>query len=419
MATQLYPKKRCMCGLRHGCWLSPALLQLCFLLLASTGVIGQGTRVNSNSASASTAEAATAAAGAAATASLDMDATCLGLVQVAMTPSRMRNIREEEPIDAERTEEEAKEEKIEEEVSLQAGQQSVRRRSLFGTAELKLNRTAGNHSDTNTSRGRQPVSQSPVSNRSSAVDANRTAAFGPFLSNGSWLNMYIGFRQLSASLHPKIMVACQYIAAASMRTAFWTSLSLICFTVLVCVWLGWKGPRSNARTVTGTIRPPGEAPSGFLSQPKMSRRPSPFSNSNPMRPQTTPRLPSSMASVEPTSAVSLRPSPQARDESFLVGTTRALSLLSPPEVRDVLCPTLVVPPNCESLLHIHINNSTNSLHVSDVQRNTVMQVELQAGKTLLHSDGFILAKVVAKPVHGSTDEIQLLRTVCKSCSRWP
>jgi len=385
--------------------------------------------VDSNGACASTAEAATAASGVAAAATtLAMDVKCLGLVQVAMISRRAHIIKEEESIDAERTEEEAREEEIvgemEEAVSLQAGQQSVRRRSLFGTATIKLNRTAGNHSDSSTSRGLQPGSQSPVSNRGSALNANRATAFGPFSSNGSWLNMWIGFRQLSTSLHTRVLAARQDIAAASMRAASWAPFTaLMFFTVLVCVWLGGKGIRSNASTVSGTIRPPGEAPPGSLRQPQTSRRTNAFSeranlNVGCQPLLTSPRLPTSMASPSegPTSAMLIQSTDTLTHDLALFPHRNgpacfgsALSLPPPPEARDLLCPVMVTPRNCESLLRIHIKFSTNCFHVLDAEGKLVVHVELRVGKTILHCDGFILAQFVAKPVHGGVDEIQLLR----------
>jgi len=379
-----------MGGLRHASSLPSTLLHFFFLLLLSpTCVIGKGTREDSNCASAIKAEApsATAASTEAELARarysrhpLAANMKCLGLLQLDMFPGRVHGYIEE-----------AKENNVSEEMEkeglLQAGHQSVGRPSLFRVAAIKLN-----HSDDNTSRGLQPDFQSLVSSHGSAVDAN-TTAFIPFWSSRSWLNEWIWFRQLSASLHPREMVAFRYIRVASMRSAdlvSWALFAPLLFvTVLVCVCLGIR-TRSNTGSVSGTIERPRGTTSGTFKQPQMFFSCVTLRHSNPSRPPTLPRLPTSRAPPS-------------------MGPTSALSLPVSPETNNFLCLELVVPRNCESFLRIHINTSNNSFHVSDVEGTSVLRVELQVGKTILHCEGFVLAQYATTPVDGGVDEIQLLR----------
>jgi len=265
---------------------------------------------------------------------------------------------------------------------LQVGQQSVRRLPLFGMDGLKLNRAASNHSDSNTSRGLQPVSQWRVSSRSFAFDANRTTLFWHHLSNRTWLHMRIGFKQLKISLHR---------STRSGDIASWALLAvLLIVAVLACVCVGGKDIRSIASPVSGTCKPLGEASSGSLRQPHISRRSSTFRETNTARPPTAHVLPTARAPPS-------------------VGPTSVLSLPASAEALDFLCPQLVVPQNSESAIHIPISNSMNSFQVVDVEGNPVLSIERQVGKTILLAQEFILAQCLATPVHGRASEIQLLR----------
>merc|ERR1719325_469740 len=137
------------------------------------------------------------------------DCKSLGLVQVAMVPGRTHSDEEEEPINAEHGEQQAKEENVVEEMEKGDFSQAIQRvpkSARLGMAALELNHTAGNHSNSGTGRGLQPVSRSQVSSRTSVSDAGSAAAPAPFSSDRSRLKLWTGLRQLGASLHSRVVL---------------------------------------------------------------------------------------------------------------------------------------------------------------------------------------------------------------------
>jgi len=82
-----------------------------------------------------------------------------------------------------------------------------------------------------------------------------------------------------------------------------------------------------------------------------------------------------------------------------------------------LRPDLVVPPDHESTLRVHIN-PMSSFHLADLEGNQLFRVELKVEKTnrqerrrvvLVANDGRVLAQCVATPCHGSVPEFELWR----------
>jgi len=293
--------------------------------------------------------------------------------------------------------------------SLQAGQQPVRRHLLFETATLQPN-TAGNLSDTETSRGLQPASQSQVLSRSSAFDA-----FSSFNSG--------------------VTLALRYVTAASMRsgdTASWALFaSLIVVSVLVCVCFGGhevilsRCGHDNTSTVSsgtrnrGTIWPPywkREIPSGNwsrLCEGLGGGGPQCYNLFTPRAPPVPP-APTARSSVESTGALSMLETPLAVTSTSVVLQRRSSSH---GETDAHLCPDLVVPRNCESILRIPIN-PMSSFYVTDFEGGRVLRVELKVGATtpqerrrvvLMTNEGIVVAQCVATPVQGGGDEFQLLR----------
>jgi len=356
----------------------------------------------------------------------------LSLFQRAMDPSRLLMQEPENgPVDATNNKKDAKEEEktvepMGEEGSLQVGRQSVPRDSLFGIAALKLNHTASNHSD-NKSRGLQPVSQSQLSSRGSDFDANHTMAVvavssnGSWLnkyvglrqmsvllqsavsSNGSWLNKYVGLRQLSVLLESRIMLPLSPVSPtvtpASEKNTSWLLYSaMFLIVVLVCVWcFGGDRIGSSSSSMSTHSRggwPPSEAHLGYARKARVSHGSFASQSFNPMTPRAAPGL--SVATL-PTSTSMLLP------QSSMI------------EADSILCTELVVPPNKECILQVPINPK-GSFHVTDTEGNNILFVELKVSMhercriKLSSCEGFgILGQCVAIPVHGSVHNIQLLR----------
>jgi len=385
-----FPRHVCLRSLTQGHWHPSALLQCFFLLLlAFVCLTGKGMRVDSQGAKAATADAAAASTVAAQTpteaepdrawlppqrlANECRDAS-LGLVQTNAVASRERGYTEEEPEVADR----------EEEVSRK---QTVRR----------LNHTAGNLSDNSASRRMRSVSQLQVSSRIGSIDANHTASFV-----GSWLNIYVGFQKLNASLLSRERLVLTYVSAESMRTGD-VALWLLCATllvvgILVCVCLREKGVASKASAIRGgdayraddpatqqTVpSPPASTAAPSVGQRRGTSRPATRANSLPVS------RPPELAS---TSVLPQRPSNIGETHSFL-------------------CPELVVPVGCESILRVPAKKTMNSFHVTDNGGNTFLHVELQSGAinicSCTQNGRFLLAQCVPTSVHGSVDEFHLM-----------
>mmetsp|Transcript_6929 Transcript_6929/g.13401 ORF Transcript_6929/g.13401 Transcript_6929/m.13401 type:complete len:586 (-) Transcript_6929:85-1842(-) len=264
------------------------------------------------------------------------------------------------------------------ESSLQAGQEPVPGRLLFGTGLSNLNHTANTSSDNKTSTGMQAVSHLQVSSHSLVFDSIRAIAFVPFTTSESRLNMWI--------------VVSWLLPAA-----------LFFVTVLVCICLGAECIASSARTVNDTIRPRAKVPPGKLRQ----LRENPEGGLS-QRTNLTLRSPTSIKA----SSVSWPISPPELASTLVLGQPDSISSGS----TAFLSPDLVVPPGCESILRIPIN-PPNSFHVIDTEGNNVLRVELQVGRkiprerrcvVLATSDGFVLAQCLATAAaHSSAIEFHL------------
>jgi len=304
--------------------------------------------------------------------------------------------------------------------SLPAGEQPVRGGLPFRTATLKLNHTAGNNIDDKTSRGLQPASPSQVLSRSPSFDANCT-------TKGRMRNMWRGLLQLHASLYYRATLALQYVTATSVRSgdiASWVlSAALILTAVLVCVCIGGqgKGGQEGTNTVSSGSRNRGGTiwKGGFPSPHCVHDR---FSASReaPFMPQAAPALPAPMMR----SSIMMRSSVGSAGAWTLPASARELastSALLPRaschgEADAYLCQHLVVPQDCESILRVPIN-PMSSFHVTDVEGNPVLRVELKVDKThlrerrrvvLMADDGEVLAQCVATSDNSKSNEFQLL-----------
>jgi len=223
--------------------------------------------------------------------------------------------------------------------SSQVRQQPVQGRSLLRTAELKLKHIAGNHNDNDTtSSGLQPAYHSQVLSLGSASDANHTAAFVPLSSNGSGHNKWMRLLQLNASVHSRVMLAYQYVAAASMRSSKnnWViPAAFFLVVILVCICFG--GRKFNHSSDSHAEMRPNMA-AGLESW----LAPDTKSVPKPLQPL-----------VRPTGA-------QSTQGSLTPTPTHSQQSLSHGESIDYLCKAFVVPMECESILYVPVNPKQHS-----------------------------------------------------------
>lgn len=333
----------------------------------------------------------------------------VSLLQKDAFPSRRQHDLDEEPEHRPGSRKHKKEEVLEEtktvdEMREDEGSLQAERQSVGGMSALKLNHTAGNHSDDKTSRGSQPVSPLQLSSRGPASDANSTTAsvaspFPPFPANGSWPFPFLHSKrtglglQLRALLHSRFVPALASVAAASPRAdgaASWLLAAAVAVfvvaLVLALVCLGRRGTGGSANA------------DGI--QPPWARAATPGGAASRLQHPMTPSL-----SAGPASARALPKSQQSL--ALLPGRGSVTSV-----TENYLCPYLVVPQTCEASLYVPISLQS-SFHVTDGEGNQVLKVELQVGLheqrrvQLMSNDGFLpLAQCVP---HSSVSEFRFER----------
>mmetsp|Transcript_86998 Transcript_86998/g.172699 ORF Transcript_86998/g.172699 Transcript_86998/m.172699 type:complete len:620 (-) Transcript_86998:99-1958(-) len=242
------------------------------------------------------------------------------------------------------------------------------------TAAFKLNRAAGIDSDDKTGISLQPASQRQFSSSGLDFDANRATASAPFASNGTWHNALTTLHQLVASLHSGLALARQNDAAAS-RWVLATALLAVAMVVCVCFGghkfcLGANGSGTAAWS-QADIR---------ARAARMARARESMVRPGSMRHLSDGTRRGSISSPSPSARICAGPTDGWLTQESLLGL---MAVPPPPQqssYEDVscLCVSLVVPPQCESLLYVPMKPK-KSFHAVDKHGNRLIGVELITG----------------------------------------
>jgi len=246
--------------------------------------------------------------------------------------------------------------------------------TAHATAAFKLHRTAGIASENKTKMDLQPASQRQFSSSGLDFDANRATASAPFASNGTWHNALTTLHQLVASLHSGLALARQNDAAAS-RWVLATALLAVAMVVCVCFGghkfcLGANGSGTAAWS-QADIR---------ARAARMARARESMVRPGSMRHLSDGTRRGSISSPSPSARICAGPTDGWLTQESLLGL---MAVPPPPQqssYEDVscLCVSLVVPPQCESLLYVPMKPK-KSFHAVDKHGNRLIGVELITG----------------------------------------